>query len=169
MLHLIAPHYRVDRVTELTSARLRMLELDALLLDVDCTLKAYRENEPSEEIRAWLEELRGAGVGLCLMSNGLGHRIGRFAEKLDIPFVAKALKPFPFRVAAAVRRLGFPPKRTAMVGDQVFADIMAGRLAGLTAIYVHPISPEQEPWYTQLKRAPERVVLRWMNPPRVGG
>ena len=42
--------------------------------------------------------------------------------------------------------------RTAMVGDQVFADVMAGRLAGVFTILVRPIHPEDEPWFTRWKR-----------------
>ena len=163
MLRLIAPHVRVENVCQLTLELLRELELEALLLDVDCTLKRYRDKEVSPEVAAWIDELRTAGIGLCLVSNGLGERIGRFAEKLDLPFVAKALKPFPFRLTATVRRLDFPPQRTAMVGDQLFADIMAGRFAGLTSILVRPIHPEEEPWFTRLKRRPERFLLGCMN------
>jgi len=162
MLGFIAPHLQLERVEELTLARLGELELNALLLDVDCTLKPYRSEEISPEVAAWLEELRRGGVGLCLASNGRGGRIGRFAEKLDLPYIAKALKPFPFRVKRAVRRMGFDPARTAMVGDQLFADVMAGRFAGLRAIHVRPISPEQEPWFTRMKRPPERFLLRRM-------
>ncbi len=127
MLRFIAPHLRVEKVCQLTLERLREMDLEALLLDVDCTLKRYGDTEVTPEVAAWLDELRAAGIGLCLVSNGLGERIGRFAGKLDLPYVAKALKPFPFRLSATVRRLNFPPKRTAMVGDQLFADIMAGR------------------------------------------
>jgi predicted HAD superfamily phosphohydrolase YqeG len=56
--------------------------------------------------------------------------------------------------------MAFPPASTALVGDQVFADVLAGRLAGLKTILVEPIHPEEEPWYTRLKRPPERWVLR---------
>ncbi len=78
MLQLIAPHLRIDRVEELTPDRLGELQLDALLLDVDCTLKPYRDEEVSPEVAAWLVELRSGGVGLCLVSNGRGDRIRRF-------------------------------------------------------------------------------------------
>jgi predicted HAD superfamily phosphohydrolase YqeG len=47
-----------------------------------------------------------------------------------------------------------------MVGDQLFADVMAGRLAGVHSILVTPIHPEEEPWFTRLKRLPERLMLR---------
>ena len=143
--------------------RLGELGLDALLLDVDCTLKRYHDEEVTPGVAAWLAELRAGGIGLCLVSNGWKKRIRRFAERLDLPFVAKALKPFPFRIRRAVQMMNFQPSRTAMVGDQLFADVMAGRLAGLRSILVRPIHPEEEPWLTRLKRHPERWLLRWLK------
>jgi len=51
-----------------------------------------------------------------------------------------------------------------MVGDQLFSDILAGRLAGLFTILVRPTSAE-EPWFTRIKRPVERRVLRRINHP----
>ena len=70
-------------------------------------------------------------------------------------------KPEPTLVQVALDRIGVPRERAAMVGDQLFADILAGRLAGLFTILVRPTSPE-EPWFTRLKRPLERSVLRWI-------
>jgi len=163
MIRLIAPHLCVERVEELTLDRLRDLELDALLLDVDCTLKRYRAEEVTPEVAAWLEGLRAGGIGLCLLSNGMGRRIRQFAEKLDLPYLATACKPFPLGCRRAVRKINVSPGRTAMVGDQLFADVVAGRLAGLKTILVRPIHPEEEPWFTRLRRCPERWLLRRMG------
>ncbi|HUT14559.1 MAG TPA: YqeG family HAD IIIA-type phosphatase [Thermoguttaceae bacterium] len=160
MFRFLLPHLRVASVCDLSLDRLRELELQSLLLDVDCTLKRYRDERVLPEVAAWLEDLRSGGVGLCLVSNGLGRRIARFAEQLDLPFVANALKPFPFGLRRAVRQMDFQRSRTAMVGDQLFADVIAGRLAGLTSILVQPIHPEEEPWFTRLKRPAERFLLR---------
>ncbi len=163
MLKFLAPHLRVERVEELTLERLREMDIEFLLLDVDCTLKRYRAAEVTPEVDAWMDELRSGGIQLCLASNGLGKRIGEFAGKVDLPFFAKALKPFPFRIRKAMRRMGYDPKKTAMVGDQLFADVIAGRLAGLTSILVRPIHPEEEHWFTRVKRPPERLLLRLMG------
>ena len=143
----------------------REMQLDALLLDVDCTLKRISPRKKCDEEVAGLDRsaLRGAGFGLCLVSNGLGKRIGRLAEKLDLPFVTTALKPLPLGCRAGLRRLNVPASRAAMVGDQLFADVPAGRLAGLTTILVRPIRPEEEPWPTRLKRPFERFLLRKMG------
>jgi len=160
MLRLLTPHYRVRRVWELTPARLQQWGLHALLLDVDCTLTRYRQGEALPEAVAWIEQVRLAGFGLCLVSNGMGQRIHSFAERLELPCVARAMKPLPWGIRDALRRLNFEPSQTAIVGDQLFADVMAGRLAGIRSILVEPIHPEEEPWYTRLKRLPERVLLK---------
>jgi predicted HAD superfamily phosphohydrolase YqeG len=46
----------------------------------------------------------------------------------------------------------------------VFADVMAARAAGLRSILVRPIHPEEEPWFTRLKRPLERLVMRRILP-----
>ena len=54
-----------------------------------------------------------------------------------------------------------------MVGDQLFADILAGNLARVRTILVRAIHPEEEPWFTRLKRGPERWILGktyWREP-----
>ena len=163
MFRLLVPHLRVESVLDLGVERLQEMGLDALLLDVDCTLKSYRTESPSAEVKAWLNELRCAEIGVCLVSNGLGRRVGRLAEEIEVPFVAKAAKPFPFGIRVALRKTGFDRGRTAMVGDQLFADVIAGRLAGLTSILVRPIRPEEEPWFTRMKRPVERFLLRRMD------
>jgi uncharacterized protein len=162
-LNLFTPHLRAESVLELTPQRLRELTLDALLLDVDCTLKRYPSPNVDPDVAAWLAGLRAEGFSLCLVSNGRQARIRRLAEGLGLPFIAKACKPLPFRCRRALGRLGAARARTAMVGDQIFADVMAGRLAGLYTILVRPMHPEEEPWWTRMKRPAERWLLNHLD------
>jgi len=160
MFRLFQPHLRIESVTELTATRLEKLDLRSLLLDVDCTLKHYRDADIPSTIAGWLDSMKAANIGLCLVSNGRAPRIGRFAESIGIPFVAPAMKPLPFGCNTAIKSMGFDKKTTAMVGDQVFADLLAGKWAGLFTILVTPLSPEQEPWFARIKRPFEKLVLR---------
>lgn len=160
MWSLFYPHFRVDSVIELTPERLRELGVDYILLDVDCTLKCYDNQEPRPEICDWLKRIVNAGFKVCLLSNGVGKRIGKFAELVNLPFIAKACKPLPSGCRRAFKEFGFEPSKTIIVGDQVFADIMAGRLAKIRTVLVVPISPEQEHWFTRIKRPFEKIVLR---------
>jgi HAD superfamily phosphatase (TIGR01668 family) len=164
MLTLVTPHLYLDNVLELTAGRLHAEGRTGLLLDVDCTLKDYHDLHFRPAVVAWAAALRQEGLRLCLLSNGRAERIELLAQSLRIPFVARALKPLPYGCRSALRKLELPPEQTAIVGDQLFADVLAGRLAGLFTILVRPTSPT-EPLWTRLKRPLERRVLRRVNRP----
>ncbi len=163
MLSFIAPHLHLTSVLELGTARLLQLGLRGLLLDVDCTLKDHGATEFPPVVRDWVQSLRAEGLRLCLLSNGKPRRIGELARQLNLPFVAQAFKPLPWGCFRAMQMLELTPPQTAMVGDQLFADVLAGRLAGIFTILVRPTSPH-EPWFTRLKRPVERRLLRWIAP-----
>lgn len=170
LLRLVTPHLCVESIRDLSAECLDRLGIKAMLLDVDCTLKRYRQEVPDESVVAWIRGLASQGIGVCLFSNGRPQRIGRVAERLGVPFVAQACKPLPWRCGAAIRCLGAKREQTAIVGDQIFADILAGRLAGLFTILVRPIHPEEEPWFTRLKRPLEaRLVRRFFSHPSADG
>ena len=101
MLRILTPHHRIASVNELTPDRLRVLGIESLLLDADGTLKRYTSDECAPGVAEWLESLKQARIGLCIVSNGLGERIGRFAEKTGLPFVPKAIKPLPAGMQAS--------------------------------------------------------------------
>ncbi|MDO5552916.1 MAG: YqeG family HAD IIIA-type phosphatase [Planctomycetia bacterium] len=158
MFAKLIPNHQIGCVTELTVDRLQTLGLTALLLDVDGTLKPYLSKEPLPEVRQWLVDLRQAGIKVCLLSNGRGKRISKVAESLDLPYIALAMKPSPKGCRRALAEHKFDAATTGMVGDQIFADVLAGNRAGLTTILVTPIHPEQEPWFARVKRPFEKIV-----------
>ncbi len=166
MSRLFQPDLFLGSVTELTPDLLREKELKSLLLDVDCTLKRYRSETIEPDVAAWMETMRQNDVELCLISNGRTPRIRSFAESLRLPFIAEAMKPFPSGCKRALRLQNYDPKTTAMVGDQVFADLLAGKFAGLFTVLVKPIHPEEEQWFTRIKRPFEKILL--IMPPDAG-
>ena len=160
MFNWLQPNLRLDTVQDITLELLQKHGLRSLLLDVDSTLKRYRATEiPAESIQ-WIDGLREAGIQFCILSNGRQHRIRPIAEQVQIPFIAPAMKPTPFGCRTAMKTMGFDPQSTAMVGDQVFADILAGKFTKIFTILITPIHPEEEHWYTRIKRPAERWVLK---------
>lgn len=160
------PDYRVAVVNELSPRALAEMGVESVLLDVDCTLKRYDSESVEPWVEAWLATLRDANIRVCLLSNGKGRRIGEFAEKYKLEYVAMALKPFPFGIRRAIREQGWNRKTTAMVGDQIFADILAGNLAGVKTVLVTPIHPEMEPIFTRVKRPFEKIIIKLIPTPR---
>jgi uncharacterized protein len=162
MLPLIQPHLQLQSVLDLQVEQLRQLHCSTLLMDVDCTLKHHHCTTLNPGVPEWIKSLQQAGIRLCLLSNGRGRRIEPLARQYGLACVTAALKPFPFGCWKALRQLGVEAKHTALIGDQLFADVMAGRMAGLYTILVRPTS-SIEPWFTRMKRPLERRALAWMN------
>ena len=162
-MRLLKPDIYVERVVDLPAQYLQSRGLNGLLLDMDGTLKNFHDVEVATHVADWMSDLRKSGIQLCLLSNGRSKRIGQLAASLAVPFVAEALKPFPFGCRKAVQTLGLAKHEVAFAGDQLFADHLAGRLAGLFTILVRPTSLK-EPWFTRLKRPLESVLTRRLTP-----
>jgi HAD superfamily phosphatase (TIGR01668 family) len=159
---VLLPHDYLSSVHRIDAEYLRARGIEGLLLDIDGTLKDFAARSLPPAIVDWLQRLGDAGVRLCLLSNGRQERIGVLAAELGLPFVAEALKPMPTGCRRGIDILGLPATRVAVVGDQIYADIMAGRLAGLHTILVCPTS-RVEPWFTRLKRPFEAPIRLWLR------
>ncbi|MDR3182157.1 MAG: YqeG family HAD IIIA-type phosphatase [Planctomycetaceae bacterium] len=156
---LFTPDLYLPSIADLTPELLQKYGIRSLLLDVDSTLKRYTSNVLEPEAVHWLETMKRAEIGLCILSNGKARRIKPIADIIQVPFVAPALKPLPFGCKTALKEMHFDRKATAIAGDQVFADILAGKLAGIFTVLIKAIHPEEEHWYTRMKRPLEKLVL----------
>lgn len=137
--------------------------IDLVLLDRDNTCVPRGAEAAPDEVTAWLERARRAGLRLCLVSNNFHtSQVGRTAHELEVDFVDHAMKPLPFALLRAMRLYEVAPERTVMIGDQVFTDVAAGGLAGVRTILVRPQS-RRDLWYTHVFRVFERLALRGVS------
>ena len=81
---LITPEYVFKDVTHITPEFLAGKGIRALVLDIDNTLTADRSQELPDEVAGWLAQMKEAGVGLTIVSNGAEKRVRPFAEKLGL-------------------------------------------------------------------------------------
>lgn len=111
-----------------------------LLADLDNTLVPYGVPTADEAVRRWKEELAAAGVTLFVLSNNRKpDRPGIFSNDLGVPFLGHAGKPKPEGFHKAMEAQGVTTAQTAIVGDQIFTDILGGNRAGVHTILVKPI------------------------------
>ena len=85
------------------------------------------------------------------------------AEELGFAIVPKALKPLPFAFRKAMRLMGSKAEGSAIVGDQLFTDVLGGKLTGITTVLVVPMSASDLP-HTLLLRKLEHVLLAGRQP-----
>ena len=134
-----------------------------VLLDRDNTCVPRDAQAAPDEVVAWLDAARAAGLSLCLVSNNFhSSQVGRTARELGVEVVDHAMKPAPFALRRAMRLMGASPRQTVMIGDQVFTDVAAGNLAGVRTVLVRPQS-RKDLWYTHVFRVFERLALHGVS------
>ena len=156
---LFYPTVRKHRITDITADDLRALGVWGLLLDVDNTLTRYKSQELDPAVAAWLQRMQQQGIALTVVSNGLPRRVRPFAQKIGLRCIAFACKPSPVGYLRGARRLGLPRRQCAIVGDQMFTDVVGANLCGMRSIMLDPIELEQGKPTIQLKRKCERWML----------
>ena len=127
-------------IYQIDGKALALRGITLLLADLDNTLAKYGQPEPDPALLAWKEDLSAAGVDLFLLSNSRKpRRAEHFARALSIPFLGHAGKPKSGGYLRAMERMGRTSAQTAMVGDQIFTDILGAKRTGMLALMVEPI------------------------------
>ena len=158
-MSLFHPDHTFLSYRDVDPAFLRAQGVEVLLLDIDNTLAPYEQAEPDEQIRAWLASVKAAGIRPAFLSNNHGERVDLFARTLDVPVQYDAHKPLPRRGKKMLKKLGGHKKNAALMGDQIFTDVLCAHLCGIRAILVPPIVDRTDRG-TRFKRRMERGILK---------
>lgn len=134
------PDYIFPSLKELTPAFLHSRGIGLLLLDYDNTMLPYTQDVPTETLLSWLSEMKKAKIQLCIVSNSRKPRVPAFSAAYGVPCVTRAAKPGTRGIREAMKRFGVPKEKTALVGDQIYTDVLGANLAGITAIAVKSIN-----------------------------
>jgi HAD superfamily phosphatase (TIGR01668 family) len=152
------PDFYYESVFEIPYKELKQKNIQALIFDIDNTLAPYDIRRPPEKTANLLNRLQKMGFKICLLSNNSKRRLNTFNENLKLPAYHMGMKPLSGKAKKAMKHMGVTPDKTALIGDQVFSDILCGKRLKLKTILVKPISKKDE-WTVKLKRGIEKSVL----------
>ena len=158
---LLVPDYMFRDVTHISLGFLREKGIKGLVLDVDNTLTGHGSQELGGDVAAWLEGMRAAGIRLMLASNNTKGRVRPFAEKLGLEYESFCCKPLPLWLLGAKRRWGLAKKEIALVGDQLFTDLLAGSLYGARVLVVRPLYEDIKPGVRFKRHLEKPFLLRY--------
>ena len=162
MLEIFYPRLFISSLPELDLKHLLKLGLKGILLDLDNTIIMRGTESCSPEIIDWLNELQGCGFKLCIISNNKSARVKMLAGELKVPAVYYAFKPFKRAFYQALGLVKTAPEETAIIGDQIFTDILGGNRLGLFTILVVPLNGKEH-WLTRLinRRLEKALMVYW--------
>ena len=158
------PHHLIKSIYDIGPNDFLKMDVQLLLLDLDNTISPYSTGEPLPELIRWAQDLKTAGIDLFIISNSHSNRPEIFAEALGIGYVGHARKPFTKVARRVLAELNADPDKTAIIGDQIYTDVLCARLLGLKAIAVRPINMKNPLLaFRYLMEIPFRLACRMRN------
>lgn len=159
---ILYPKIYLNNVKEITYDLLQQNNIKGLILDVDNTLIDYYKNMP-DGIEEWCKNLKNRNIKFCIASNSnKKEKIKSVSEKLDIPYIYFAKKPLKIGLNKAKKIMSLKSNEIAVVGDQIFTDILGANRCKMFPILVEPIK-EKDILITIIKRPIENMIKRNFN------
>jgi HAD superfamily phosphatase (TIGR01668 family) len=159
---MFKPNVKLDKITDITFSVLQKYNINSLILDVDNTLSTHHGQVLTDGLEDWLDLMRQNGIKMTVLSNSKAPRLEPFAKKIGLDYISLGLKPLPFGFWRALKRLGSKRKNTAIVGDQIFTDIVGGNCVGLKTVLLTPIQLETSLRF-RIKRKIESYVIKLLK------
>lgn len=158
MFGLLYPQRIVDSIYEIDLGELYNNNIRGIILDIDNTLVGHGA-DADDKVLELIEKAKNAGIQSCIVSNNSESRVVKFNENLKIPAIHRASKPRRRAFIKGAQIMNLPVNQVAVIGDQVFTDILGGNRIGMMTILVKPIGKD-EPYFIKLKRVLEWIVLK---------
>ena len=164
---MLRPNFIINVITDISVDFLKQNNITALLLDVDNTLSIAHANKTLREgVLEWLDDMKQGDIKLMILSNAKKNRAKLFADSIGLDVVGLAAKPLPFGYIKAAKKLNNKHKNTAIVGDQVFTDVLGGKLSGIKTILVTNITPEDSLSFRIRRKIEKKLKSRWLKDER---
>ena len=135
----LLPKVITPALPDISPEYLRSSGIRLLMLDFDNTIVPYTTNLAAGEMEKWLQTMKTSDIKLCVVSNSKRDRVKIFCEKYDIDCITHAKKPFSKGIRECLERYGIPENRCALVGDQIYTDVLGANCAGVKSILVKSI------------------------------
>ena len=135
----LLPKVIAPALTDVDGALLRRLGVELLMLDFDNTIVPYTTSVPTQEMERWLDWAKCSGVQVCVVSNSRKERVKVFCRHYGIDCITHARKPFSQGIRQCLERYGIQARHAALVGDQIYTDVLGANRMGVTSILVSAI------------------------------
>lgn len=156
---LLYPNFYLKNIKEVDIKLLKENNIEALLLDVDNTLIDLERNL-LDGVVEWCNNLKKEGIKFCILSNSnKKEKVEKVAKTLDIPYIFFGTKPLKRGFKKATKIVNKDYKNIAIIGDQIFTDVIGGNRCKMYTILVEPIS-SRELFITSIKRGVEDFIIK---------
>lgn len=137
------PDFNYDKITDISPADLRMMGVKAVAVDLDNTTVSFGSYFLEDGVKEWVTRISDAGIKVMVITNTLAFRAFVITRQMgNLPFIPLALKPNTRALKIASRMLGVDVSEIAMIGDQLFTDVLSANRIGAVSVKVEAIGNE---------------------------
>ena len=159
-MNLAMPKYRYKSVLDITVEDLYKMGAKVVALDIDNTICNDGKENCIEGLEDWVANVQNADIKIMILSNAMPRRPKNISKRLGVPYICMARKPKSHKLIKAAQMMGVQINELAMVGDQLFADVMAANACGAIAIRVEPLEGKTRfKKFYEKRRAKEAPVI----------
>jgi HAD superfamily phosphatase (TIGR01668 family) len=159
----LRPDKKFRNVSEINLDDLKLEGVKGIILDLDDTLLPSDKRINKEIIDNWLKKAKNDFSLFVVSNNSRPDYVKKFCEKFDIPFIARATKPRSKFLQIALGHMNLNKKDVVIIGDRVTTDILAGKIFGIKAFLVAPLT-EMPSYLQRLVYQLEAYVLKKIEP-----
>ena len=124
--------------------------IKCLLFDLDNTCVPYRDKEPNKKLVELFETLKDMGIK-------------PFKRVLNVDCQAKAGKPGKRNFLKILKLFNYQLSDVAIIGDQLYKDVLGGNRVGIRTILVNPMSKDDMIFTTLIFRPLERRMFKKLS------
>ena len=135
----LLPKVIAHAATDITPSFLHSKNIRLVMLDFDNTIVPYTTNIPTAKMQIWLETMMESDVSVCVVSNSKKDRVKKFCEQYGLGCITRAKKPFSKGISQCIALYELQPEECALIGDQIFTDVLGANCAGVYSILVKSI------------------------------
>ncbi len=162
MMSKLYPDIYIDSIFDLDPEALKDRNIRGIITDLDNTLIPWDNRNIYPRLVCLFRKLQEMGFALHIVSNNSPEKGGRIARLLGIPACWYAVKPGRRAFCRALAKMELRPHEVAVIGDQIFTDVLGGNRMGMFTILVQPMSQKDFIW-TRFMRMLEVRVLKNME------
>lgn len=116
--------------------------IKCLLFDLDNTCVPFKDKEPNRKLINLFDELKDMDFKVIIFSNATKKRLAPFKNGLNVDCSASSKKPNSRKLLKVIKMFNYDLSDVAIIGDQLYTDILGGNRVGIKTILVNPMSKD---------------------------
>ncbi len=162
MFQKLIPDVYIEKVYAIDVKKLmENKKIKGIIVDLDNTLVPWGKKHLDEKIISWINQVKESGMKICILSNSRSAHVSEMGNLLNIPFYSSRYKPLKQPFIEAMQIMNTKNSETAVIGDQIFTDVLGGNRLNLLTILVYPLKRHDALGTRLIYRILERKIMSY--------